>query len=84
MLHQQTTFFQASLLICDLFIQINIRNFYDSWFMIFFTNNWPLVVMIMKLTMMVCNDNEKLCSHIMIILHFIFYVIIVERILNTL
>ena len=38
----------------------------------FFTNNWPLIVMIMKLTMMACNDNEQLCTHIMIIIHFFF------------
>ena len=50
----------------------------------FFTYNWPLMVMIMKLTMMACNDNEKLCSPIMIIIHLCFYVIIVARILNTL
>ena len=30
------------------------------------------MVMIMKLTMMACNDHEKLCSHIMIIIHFFF------------
>ena len=35
----------------------------------FFIYNWPLMVMIMKLTMMACNDNEKLCSPIMIIIH---------------
>ena len=46
--------------------------------------SWPLMVMIMKLTMMACNVNEKLCSPIMIIIHFYFYVIIVARILNTL
>ena len=50
----------------------------------FFTYNWPSMVMITKLTMMACNDNEKLCSPIMIIIHFCFYVIVVARILNTL
>ena len=67
-----------------IFLQINIRYFYNSWFMEFFTYNWPLMVMIMKLTMLPCNDNEKLCSLIMIIIHLCFYVIIVARILNTL
>ena len=52
-----------------IFLQINIRYFYNSWFMEFFTYNWPLMVMIMKLTMLPCNDNEKLCSLIMIIIH---------------
>ena len=76
--------FKTPLLLCDLFIQINIRHFYNSLFMEFFTYNWPLMVMIMKLTMMACKDNEKLCSPIMIIIHLCFYVIIVARILNTL
>ena len=35
----------------------------------FLTYNWPFMVMIMKLTMMASNDNEKLCSPIMIIIH---------------
>ena len=47
----------------------------------FFIYNWSLMVMIMKVTMMACNDNERLCSPIMIIIHFCFYVIIVTRIL---
>ena len=50
----------------------------------FLTYNWPLMVMIMKLTMIACNDNEKLFSPIMIIIHFCFYVIVVARILDTL
>ena len=36
---------------------------------VFLTYNWPLMIMIMKMTMMACSENEKLCSHIMKMKH---------------
>ena len=51
---------------------------------VFLTYNWPLIVMIM----MACNDNEKLCTHIMLLKQndnetLIFDVIIMVLIMNT-